>query len=170
MLIQCLLLAGVVIVTFFLLFVPLFSSLRHDALDLHNERAKEALAVEERQNMLVTEREYSRYSALATEIDRFFVDENTVLDVLDKIDEHARRSGVSHSVQNLQSPKTGNTNATFLMTVTGSYPDLLQFLQGLESLDPYITLASVSISSSLQDPPSVSATFHATLTWPSPSV
>lgn len=160
------LLGALLIVLLVFFFLPYSHDIRENATTFHSERAKESIAIEERQNNLVTEREYDRLSSQASEIDTYFVNDTTLLDALGAIESAGSRADVKLTIENFQQPPSGSSVSPFTLNVDGPYPNILRFLQEVEALDVYVSISDASLLAGEQ---TTSATFHSLLTWQSPS-
>lgn len=161
---QCSGLAVGTLAILFLGFLPLLANVRADSDELHEERAKEALALQERQNTLITERQYEQLSAQAQEIDTFFVDESSILNIVNDIEKLAQTTAVVHTIEQLSQPTSGNTTSHFVLSVTGAYSNVVTFLHGLEAFDVYINISDITMATSTGTT-NINAVLKASLTW-----
>lgn len=152
-----------VIVLTLLGILPAASSLRTTASNIEQERIHAELVTRERQNDVVTEREFDNLKSASDDLEKYFVKEATVLEFLTSLEQSASSHTVALSISSLQPPSQGTAESQLELVARGTFHHLLDFVHALEALPAYFSVERLAWTAT--EPGAQSITLRGKIFW-----
>lgn len=158
-------LLGILVGALFLL-LPLARQLQASAARLDTARKQQVTLLETTRETSLQKRTIESLRETGVDFSAFRVTDSTIVDFLNTLDVLAARNGVSLVIENLPPPSTSK-QSTLPISLQGTLPSILSFLQNLEAQTTYLAIKKASFSpiETNTSHPVLTATLIATLTW-----
>lgn len=148
----------------FLLLLPLIRSIQQHSVALYQDRVKAEIAATQQRSARSSRAEYERLKTKAAELQQFFVSEASVLEFISSLESAAGKAGVRQTIDNLRAPDKATRETNLQITVSGSFPAILAWLNNVEELPYYLSLTHLTFTGS-EDGGDVQAAVQAKLFW-----
>jgi Tfp pilus assembly protein PilO len=148
---QILSLIGIFIVLFsaviFFLAYPYYLKIQETNDQIYDQRVQLAILEQQRLNIEQTHQDYNKIKKDLDTIQMSFINTDDMLKFISKFEEIAKKTHVEQNI-NL-STSTSNlvdNKLPFILTLSGSWQNIFDYISELESLDTYVLVDSISYS------------------------
>lgn len=140
--------AGLILLFFLLVIYPLFSSIRKQSQDFISQKNYYAQLQERNNNLRELKRFSQEHQEELEKIDYLFVDPETPIDFNIFLEKTAQDSNLQIKIFNVQLQKPEPDKWNFLnyqLTLIGSFPNILKFLDKIENSPYLVEIFSLNI-------------------------
>ncbi len=130
----------IVVLSVVFLIYPFFNQVRNSSQELVLEKSRLNALSFEKENFKNIEAVYKNYQGDLDKIDKLFVDSSFPVDFISFLEKNASSSNVNlvkSSSLNKKSDEDPWPNMTFNLSLSGSFPNILKFIERIESA-PYL--------------------------------